>query len=202
MVVYTVKITYHTSMISLKGTNLAVLIIGIILASLFAASTAYSSMKSVLTVAAGIPGAIIGSMFIGFVISGIINVLTGLFMNVVNNTMTFVGRKFYKWKFSMEVNPLLLGIGFIVGLEVSLTMFVGTILSNFGIAPLIGYLTDMVANNMNAWNDASVVINQMDVNWSFNRNNRNIKPYSFWYDNSFISYINISIRCNGMDFRY
>ena len=254
---------------SKKGTNLAVLLIGIVLAALFAASTAYSGMKSGLTVAAGIPGAIIGSMLIGvfakskgilgkniiqgmssggesiasgmifvlpaviligsqitflegvivgvggclfgigcsslvynyliveehgklmypesmaisetlvasegggdaikfmgigFGISGIINVLTGSFFNVVNNTMTFLGSKFYKWKFSMEVNPLLLGIGFIVGLEVSLTMFAGSILSNFGIAPLIGYFTDMASNNMNAWNDASVVINQMDVN--------------------------------------
>ncbi|RDY29324.1 oligopeptide transporter, OPT family [Romboutsia weinsteinii] len=254
---------------SKKGSNLAVMIIGIILAALFAASTAYSGMKSGLTVAAGIPGAIIGSMLIGafardkgilgkniiqgmssggesiasgmiyvlpaiiligskitfvegvivgvggalfgigclslvynyliveehgklmypesmaisetlvasegagdaikfmgigFGISGIINVLTSSFLNVVNNTMTFVGSKFYKWKFSTEVNPLLLGIGFIVGLEVSLTMFAGSILSNFGIAPLIGYFTDMAANNMNSWNDASIIINQMDVN--------------------------------------
>ena len=33
--------------------------------AIFAASTAYSGMKSGLTVAAGIPGAIIGSMLIG-----------------------------------------------------------------------------------------------------------------------------------------
>ena len=39
---------------SKSGGNLAVLIIGIILAALFAASTAYSGMKSGLTVAAGI----------------------------------------------------------------------------------------------------------------------------------------------------
>ncbi|MDZ5035400.1 hypothetical protein, partial [Clostridium perfringens] len=44
-----------------NGSNLAVMIIGIILAAVFAASTAYSGMKSGLTVAAGIPGAIIGS---------------------------------------------------------------------------------------------------------------------------------------------
>ncbi|MGL6106505.1 OPT family oligopeptide transporter [Romboutsia sp.] len=254
---------------SAKGSNVAVLIIGIALAALFAASTAYSGMKSGLTVAAGIPGAIIGSMLvgvfakskgilgkniiqgmssggesiasgmifilpaiiliggkinfvegvvtgiggclfgigcsslvynyliveehgklmypesmavsetlvasegagdaikfmgIGFGISGIINVLTGSFLNVVNNTMTFVGAKFYKWKFSMEVNPLLLGIGFIVGLDVALTMFAGSILSNFGIAPLIGYFTDLAANGSSAWNDASILVNQMDVN--------------------------------------
>ena len=50
---------------SKNGTNFIVLIVGIILAVIFAASTAYSGMKSGLTVAAGIPGAIIGSMFIG-----------------------------------------------------------------------------------------------------------------------------------------
>ena len=254
---------------SKKGVNLTVLIIGIILSTLFAASTAYSGMKSGLTVAAGIPGAIIGSMLIGvfakskgilgkniiqgmssggesiasgmiyvvpaiiligsqvtffegvivgiggclfgigasslvynyliieehgklmypesmaisetlvasegggdaikymgigFGISGAINVLTGSFLNLINNTISLVGSKFYKWKFATEVNPLLLGIGFIVGLEVSLTMFAGAVLANFGIAPLIGYFTDMAANNMNAWNDASIVINQMDVN--------------------------------------
>ena len=254
---------------SKKGVNLTVLIIGIILSTLFAASTAYSGMKSGLTVAAGIPGAIIGSMLIGvfakskgilgkniiqgmssggesiasgmiyvvpaiiligsqvtffegvivgiggclfgigasslvynyliieehgklmypesmaisetlvasegggdaikymgigFGISGAINVLTGSFLNLINNTISLVGSKFYKWKFATEVNPLLLGIGFIVGLEVSLTMFAGAVLANFGIAPLIGYFTDMAANNMHAWNDASIVINQMDVN--------------------------------------
>lgn len=254
---------------SKKGTNIAVMIIGIVLAVIFAASTAYSGMKSGLTVAAGIPGAIIGSMFIGvfakdkgilgknitqgmasggesiasgmiyvlpaiiligsdftfleglsvgvggalfgigalslvynyliieehgklmypesmaisetlvasegggdaikfmgigFGISGIINVLTGSFLNIINNTITYVGSKFYKWKFSIEVNPLLLGIGFIVGLEVSLTMLAGSILSNFGIAPLIGYFTDMAQSNAHAWNDTTILINQMDVN--------------------------------------
>ena len=49
---------------SKSGGNVAVLIIGIILATVFAASTAYSGMKSGLTVAAGIPGSIIGSAFI------------------------------------------------------------------------------------------------------------------------------------------
>lgn len=252
-----------------SGVNISVTIIGIVLATIFAASTAYSGMKSGLTVAAGIPGAIIGSMFIGvfakdkgilgknitqgmasggesiasgmiyvlpaiiligsnvtflegisvgiggalfgigalslvynyliieehgtlmypesmaisetlvasegggdaikfmgigFGISGIINILTSSFLNVINNTVTYVGSKFYKWKFSIEVNPLLLGIGFIVGLDVSLTMLAGSILSNFGIAPLIGYFTDMAERNALSWNDASVLINQMDVN--------------------------------------
>ncbi len=252
-----------------KGANLSVIIIGIVLSAIFAASTAYSGMKSGLTVAAGIPGAIIGSMLIGifakgkgilgknitqgmssggesiasgmiyvlpaiiiignkftfieglivgvggvlfgigalslvynyliveehgnllypeslaisetlvasegngdaikymgigFGISGIINLVTGSFLNIINNTITFVGSKFYKWKFSLEVNPLLLGIGFIVGLEVSLQMFAGSILANFGVAPLIGYFTDLAEKNIVSWNDASVLLNQMDVN--------------------------------------
>ena len=170
---------------SRTGGNVAVLIIGIILAAIFAASTTYSGMKAGLTVAAGIPGAIIGSAFVGAfarskgilgknliqgmssggesVASGFITVLTGSFLNVANNVMSLVGSKFYKWKFDIEVNPLLLGIGFIVGLEVSLTMFAGSILSNFGIAPLIGYFTDMAKDGAMVWNNPAMPLNQMDV---------------------------------------
>ncbi|WP_042277332.1 OPT family oligopeptide transporter [[Clostridium] dakarense] len=254
---------------SKTGGNMAVLIIGIILAAVFAASTTYSGMKAGLTVAAGIPGSILGSAFvglfarkkgilgkniiqsmssggesfasgaifvlpaviligsqitfiegiavgiggvlfgigaaslvhnyliveehgklmypeamaisetlvasdtggesikymgIGFGIGGIITGLTSSFFNVTNNLISFVGSKFYKWKFEVEVNPLLLGIGFIVGLEVSLTMFAGSILSNFGITPLIGYFTDMAGEGAKLWNDPSISISQLDVN--------------------------------------
>lgn len=254
---------------SKKGVNLSVTIIGIILSAIFAASTAYSGMKSGLTVAAGIPGAIIGSMLIGifarskgilgkniaqgmssggesiasgmifvlpaiilignqitfieglivgvggvlfgigglslvynyliveehgklmypesmaisetlvasegdkesikfmgigFVISGAITMLTESFLGVVNNTITYVGSKAFKWKFSLEVNPLLLGIGFIVGLEVALTMFAGSILANFGVVPLIGYFADLADKSMVSWNNSSVFLSQMDVN--------------------------------------
>ncbi|MEN2257579.1 oligopeptide transporter, OPT family [Paraclostridium benzoelyticum] len=254
---------------SKTGANMAVLIIGIVLAVVFAASTAYSGMKAGLTVAAGIPGSIIGSAFIaafakgkgilgknvvqgmasggesvasgmifvlpailligsqvtflegfvvgvggvlfgigvsslvynyliieehgklmypesmaicetlvasdaggdsmkymgiGFGISGIITVLTGSFLNVANNVISFIGEKFYKCKFEVEVNPLLLGIGFIVGLEVALTMFAGSLLSHFGIMPLIGYFTDLAGEGAKVWNDPSMPINQMGVN--------------------------------------
>lgn len=44
-----------------NGGNPVVMIMGIVLAIIFAASTAYSGMKAGLTVAAGIPGSIIGS---------------------------------------------------------------------------------------------------------------------------------------------
>ncbi|EPZ54659.1 OPT oligopeptide transporter family protein [[Clostridium] sordellii ATCC 9714] len=103
-------------------------------------------------------------MSMGFGISGLITVLTGSFLNVANNVISFVGQKFYKCKFEVEVNPLLLGIGFIVGLEVALTMFAGSILSHFGIMPLIGYFTDMAGEGAKVWNNPAMSINQMGVN--------------------------------------
>ena len=250
------------------GGNVAVLIIGIILAALFTASTAYSGMKSGLTVAAGIPGSIIGSGFIavfakkkgilaknlvqgmssggesvasgvifvlpavlliglkitflegfvvatggvlfgvgvaslvhnyliveehgklvypesmaisetlvasegagesikfmgiGFGIGGIITVITSSFLNMANNVISYVNETFYKWKFEIEVNPLLLGIGFIVGLEVSVAMFAGSILSNFCIMPLIGYFAEFGKEGVKIWNDPAVAINSMQV---------------------------------------
>ncbi|UZQ50569.1 OPT family oligopeptide transporter [Clostridium kluyveri] len=253
---------------SKSGGNAAVLIIGILLAVLFAASTAYSGMKAGLTVAAGIPGSILGSVFIaifakrkgilgknllqgmssggesiasgmifvlpavlligskvsfleglvvgvggalfgigiaslvynyliveehgklmypesmaisetlvasegaeesikymgiGFGIGGIITVLTSSFLNVANNVISYVNESFYKWKFEVEVNPLLLGIGFIVGMEVALTMFAGSILSNFAIMPLIGYFTSLGQGGPSVWNNPHVAINAMQV---------------------------------------
>ncbi|MDF9866812.1 putative OPT family oligopeptide transporter [Bacilli bacterium PM5-3] len=250
------------------GGNLIVLLIGILLAALFAASTAYSGMKAGLTVAAGIPGAIVGAglisvlaknkgilgtnlvqgmssggesvasgiifvlpailliggkinflegvgvgiagvligigvaslvhnyliveehgqlmypesmaisetlvasdtggealkyMGIGFGIGGVITLLSRSVLGVANNVISYVGDTAYKWKFELEVNPLLLGIGFIVGLEVSLTMFAGSILANFAVNPLIGYFADMAKDGVMVWNDPNTAINAMDV---------------------------------------
>ena len=250
------------------GGNVAVMIIGLLLAALFAASTAYSGMKSGLTVAAGIPGAIIGSalvaafakqkgilaknliqgmssggesvasgiifvlpavlligakvtfvegvlvgvggvlfgigiativynyliveehgklmypesmaisetlvasegvgesikfMGIGFAIGGLITVVTSSVINVTNNVVSYISESFYKWKFQIEVNPLLLGIGFIVGLDVSLAMFAGSILANFGILPLIGYFASLGGGTATVWNNPGVALSAMDV---------------------------------------
>ncbi|MDL2211621.1 OPT/YSL family transporter [Erysipelotrichaceae bacterium OttesenSCG-928-M19] len=250
------------------GGNIVVLIIGILLAVLFAASTAYSGMKAGLTVAAGIPGAIVGAglisvlakqkgllgtnlvqgmssggesvasgiifvlpaviliggqisfaqglavgiagvlvgigvasivhnyliveehgklmypeamaisetlvasstggealkyMGMGFGIGGLVNLVTGSALGLVNNVISYVGEASYKWKFELEVNPLLLGIGFIVGLEVSLTMFAGSILANFAVNPLIGYFASMAQDSAVVWNDPSTAINAMEV---------------------------------------
>lgn len=253
---------------SKSGGNAAVLTIGIILSVLFAASTAYSGMKSGLTVAAGIPGSIIGSVFIamfakqkgilgknlvqgmssggesiasgmifvlpailligahfsflegfvigiggvlfgvgaaslvynyliiqehgnlmypesmaisetlvasegakesvkfmgiGFSIGGVITLVTSSFFNVANNVISYVNEAFYKWKFEVEANPLLLGIGFIVGIDVALTMFAGSILSNFAITPLIGYFISLGEGGATVWNNPQVNINAMQV---------------------------------------
>lgn len=250
------------------GLNLAVLIIGIILAAVFAASTTYSGLKAGLTVAAGIPGSIIGGaavavfakqkgilgtnlvqgmssggesiasgiifvlpailiiggqvsffeglivgvggalvglgvsslvynylmiqehgelpypeamaisetmvaseaggdslkfMGIGFGLGGLITLLTGSVLGLVNNMISYQGDENYRWRFSLEVNPLLLGIGFIVGIEVALMMFSGSILANFAINPLIGYFSSMADGTAHVWNDASVAIKDMDA---------------------------------------
>lgn len=102
-------------------------------------------------------------MGIGFGIGGVITVITESFLNVTNNVISFVNESFYKWRFQTEVNPLLLGIGFIVGLDVSLTMFAGSILSNFGILPLIGYFSSFAKDGVMVWNNPGVAINAMKV---------------------------------------
>lgn len=250
------------------GGSIAVLIIGAVLAILFAASTAYSGMKSGLTVAAGIPGSIIGSgliaifakkrgilgknivqgmasggesiasgiifllpaviligenftflegflvsaggalfgigisslvyktmiieehgnlmypealaisetlvasegagesmkfMGIGFGAGGVLTLVTGSFFHVMNNVITYVNEKFYKWQLQLEVNPLLLGIGFIVGLDVSLTMFAGSILANFAILPLISYFAEFAREGEVIWNNGDVALSSMLV---------------------------------------
>ncbi len=102
-------------------------------------------------------------MGIGFGIGGAITVLTSSFLNVTNNVISYVNESFYKWRMQVEVNPLLLGIGFIVGLEVALTMFAGSLLSNFGILPLIGYFSDLGNDSSVVWNNPDVTINAMAV---------------------------------------
>ncbi|MBV7275398.1 OPT/YSL family transporter [Clostridiaceae bacterium UIB06] len=102
-------------------------------------------------------------MGMGFGISGVITVITSSFLNVTNNVISYVNESFYKWKFEVEVNPLLLGIGFIVGMDVSLMMFAGSILSNFGIMPLIGYFAALGNDSSTVWNNPNVAIHAMQV---------------------------------------
>ncbi|MFD1393810.1 OPT/YSL family transporter [Lacticaseibacillus jixianensis] len=251
--------------------------VGILLALLFAASTAYSGMKAGLTVAAGIPGAIIGSAVVkafarkqgfagtnqmqgmasggetvasgmifvlpailligaqisffeavlvgtlgvlfgigtasivenhlivgskdsllypeamaisetirasaeggkglkmmasGFGIGGLLTMATGSMFGWINNHFVMYGPKDFKWKFELEVNPLLAGIGFIVGMQVALQMFAGSLLANFAIAPLIGYFTEMAHGSNEVWNAAGTAVNTLGfdgIAGSYNR---------------------------------
>ena len=102
-------------------------------------------------------------MGIGFGIGGILTVFTSSFLGVVNNVIDFTNETFYKWRFQLEVNPLLLGIGFIVGIPVSLTMFASSVLSNFAIVPLVGYFTSLCTGGPKVWNDPGMTINAMNV---------------------------------------
>ncbi|WP_283587667.1 OPT family oligopeptide transporter [Limosilactobacillus viscerum] len=247
------------------GGGPVILVLGAILAIIFAASTAYSGMKAGLTVSAGIPGAILGSglvaafakkkgilginliqgmssggegiasgmiyvlpsivligrkisfvygflvgvaavafavgvanivfnyliisqhgklkypesmaisetlvaseaggeslkmMGIGFGIGGIITFFTTQFMGWFNSMINFSSKKFYKWDMSTEVNPMLLGIGFIIGINVSIVMFAGTIFAQFAVAPLLSYFIGMSGDSWRVWNDASIQLNQ------------------------------------------
>ncbi|SET30147.1 OPT family oligopeptide transporter [[Clostridium] polysaccharolyticum] len=251
------------------GGNGAVFIIGAVLAILFAASTAYSGMKSGLTVAAGIPGSIIGSglvavfakrrgilgknivqgmasggesiasgiifllpaviligknftfwegflvsaggvlfgigvssfvyknfiveehgnlmypealaisetlvasegagesmkyMGIGFAVGGLLTVVSGSFLNMANTVISYVNERFYKWKLELEVNPLLLGIGFIVGVDVAVIMFAGSVLANFAVLPLISYFSGFAREGAFIWNNDGVALSSMMVN--------------------------------------
>ncbi len=102
-------------------------------------------------------------MGIGFGIGGALTVVTESFLNISNNVISFVNESFYKWKFAIEVNPLLVGIGFIVGLDVALTMFAGSILANFGVLPLIGYFSSFAKEGATVWNNHNVAVSAMQV---------------------------------------
>jgi len=102
-------------------------------------------------------------MGIGFSIGGLLTLVTESFFNAANTVISFVNESFYKWKFEVEVNPLLGGIGFIVGLEVAITMFAGSILANFGIMPLIGYFASFGSDGVTVWNNQQVAIKAMQV---------------------------------------
>ena len=248
---------------SQTGGNVVIIIIGLVMATIFAASTAYSGMKSGMTVAAGIPGSIIGGalvtllaknkgilgrnliqgmssggesiaggitfvlpavlligakvdfftgvliglggvllgiafsalvhnyliveehgklmypeamaisetlvasegasdslkyMGIGFGIGGAIQAVTSSVFGWLNNSIDYVGQKSYKYLFGISVDPMLFGIGFIVGWETSVMMFAGSIIAYMGITPLIGYFVDMAGPNVHLWNDPNTLV--------------------------------------------
>ncbi|MGQ5708686.1 OPT family oligopeptide transporter [Lactobacillus sp. PSON] len=250
------------------GGSAVIMIIGAVLAIIFAASTAYSGMKAGLTVSAGIPGAILGSglvaafakkkgilgvnliqgmssggesiasgmiyvlpaivligrkinffygflvgvaavafaigvsnivynyliitehgilkypesmaiaetivaseaggeslkmMGLGFGIGGLITLFTNQFLGLFNSTISFSSKKFYKWSMSTEVNPMLLGLGFIIGMKVSLIMMAGMLFARFAVGPLISYFIAMAGSNWHVWDNASIQLSQANA---------------------------------------
>ncbi len=245
--------------------NNLVLLVGILLAILFAASTTYSGLKTGITVAAGIPGAVIGSsimkalkrdnilyptllqgmssggesvasgliyiipaiiligsevsfltavvagiagaflgiavasivqqnvlveehgklvfpealaisetivaseeggeplkfMLIGSAIGAVFTFISDSFANIANRVIVFQSNGFYKWRIGLEVNPMLVGLGFIIGISVAFDMMAGSILSNFVVTPTLAYFTAMLPDSVTAWNNPNVVVNTM-----------------------------------------
>ncbi|GAB2024104.1 oligopeptide transporter, OPT family [Lactovum odontotermitis] len=111
----------------------------------------------------GTGGSSLKYMGVGFGIGGIITALTGSVFGILNNVVTYVNEKFYKWSFSMEVNPMLAAIGFIVGTDVSVMMFAGSILASLAVVPLVGYFAAMAETGSFVWNNTAVHISAMQV---------------------------------------
>ncbi|MFV0288431.1 MAG: OPT family oligopeptide transporter [Mycoplasmatales bacterium] len=247
---------YITKQRKLKELTPLVIIIGVILAALFAASNTYAALTAGMTVAAGIPGAILGGgllqilskksnalntnlvqgmasggesmasgitfvlpalfligtdvKFIPGVLVGVVGALLGIsitsavynylivkehgtlsypegmaisetvvstdakgeglkimglgaglgavisalsisIFGFISSTFSISGGN-YKYQWSTDANPMLVGIGFIVGMEVAVAMFAGSVLANFAIIPLIGYFTSMADPAQVTWN--------------------------------------------------
>lgn len=95
-------------------------------------------------------GAAVGALF----------VLVGYqFLWLFENTMTFAGEK-YQWKFQAEANPILIGIGFIVGLEVAMPMLAGGFLANMAVIPLLADFASMADPTIYIWNDPSTLLSE------------------------------------------
>ncbi len=110
-------------------------------------------------------------MGIGAAISTVFTVIANGVLGLANTTVAYAGEKF-KWQWSTDVNPLLLGIGFIVGLEVALGMFAGSVLANFVIIPLTGYFTQLADSSVVVWNNDTLHLVDMaaaDIQGSFTK---------------------------------
>ncbi|QIL46234.1 oligopeptide transporter, OPT family [Vagococcus coleopterorum] len=118
-------------------------------------------------VASEVGGDSLKSMGIGFGIGGIITALTGNVFGLVNNMFTMPikgsGKQAYTAEMSTEANPMLAGIGFIVGLKVAVMLFAGSVLTNFAIIPLIHFFTDIAGPDAMLWNDAATAVNGIGV---------------------------------------
>lgn len=91
-------------------------------------------------------------MGIGALVGSIATIISSQITGLVATTVSFTGDKF-KYQWQTDANPLLLGIGFIVGLEVGIAMLAGSILANFAVIPLLGYFAANADPAAVAWNN-------------------------------------------------
>ncbi len=99
-------------------------------------------------------------MGLGALLGTIMTVISEQITGLMSTTVAFAGDKF-KYQWQTDANPLLLGIGFIVGIEVGAAMLAGGILANFAVIPLLGYFTSIADPSAVAWNDPSLTLNAM-----------------------------------------
>jgi putative OPT family oligopeptide transporter len=102
-------------------------------------------------------------MGIGFGIGGAIQAVTSSVFGWLSNSIDYIGQKSYKYIFGISVDPMLFGIGFIVGWDTSVMMFAGSIIAYMGITPLIGYFVDMAGSNIHLWNDPATLVQGLDA---------------------------------------
>lgn len=114
-------------------------------------------------VASEVGGDSLKSMGIGFGIGGVLTALTGQVFGVINNVISYTTTGFYKTKITVEANPMLSGIGFIVGIKVAMTLFAGSVFTNFAVIPLISYFAEMAGDSASVWNQAGTLVNQANV---------------------------------------
>ncbi len=102
-------------------------------------------------------------MLIGSAIGAIFTFISDSFANIANRVIVFQSNGFYKWRVGLEVNPMLVGLGFIIGISVAFDMMAGSILSNFVVTPTLAYFTSMLPDTVTAWNNPNVVVNTMSA---------------------------------------
>lgn len=105
-------------------------------------------------------GSLIGSFFVTISNQGI-----GLFKSTFSfheKITTIISDKF-KYLFVGEVNPALIGVGFIVGKDVGIVMMAGAILSGFILIPILSFF----ANSLDAFSSSIIPIAQMDSDLIF-----------------------------------
>lgn len=99
-------------------------------------------------------------MGIGAAIAGIFTLISSQITGLVSTTVSYVGSSF-KWQWTTDVNPLLAGIGFIIGLNVAVGMFAGSVMDNFVLVPLISYFASFADSSVMVWNDPTTPLNSI-----------------------------------------